>query len=150
MREEFCSCRGFLGKRRGSPPRMREEFNTTCSRKICIRITPAHAGRIVDRNKNYLQPKDHPRACGKNLQLSQLVSNLAGSPPRMREEFLEYTELYMQRRITPAHAGRIGLNPILSGLGGDHPRACGKNESLTTALYVTIGSPPRMREECPS
>ena len=75
---------------RGSPPRMREEFNSAVDNIIQARITPAHAGRIV---------------AGKLT-----VSAMPGSPPRMREESILADKIHSGARITPAHAGRMVHN----------------------------------------
>ena len=74
----------------GSPPRMREEFD--------------EKGLQSDKER------DHPRACGKNEEYRNLVRLERGSPPRMREEFVTACVLECLVRITPAHAGRIGLH----------------------------------------
>ena len=51
----------------------------------------------------------------------------------------------VQRRITPAYAGKTRIKPCLLGLKRDHPRVCGENyKNLHTAYHIT-GSPPRMR-----
>ena len=71
--------------------------------------------------------KDHPRACGENLQKTK--NNIAhrGSPPRMRGK-RGYSGISPHtRRITPAHAGKTLLGTIDNIYGKDHPRACGEN-----------------------
>ena len=47
-------------------------------------ITPADAGKTTSRNLAIVEYKDHPRGCGENnVILNMLPANL-GSPPRMR------------------------------------------------------------------
>ena len=75
----------------GSPPRMREELASSTTDPDLIRITPAHAGRILI------------------MKTSPLL--VVGSPPRMREELELYPLIVVCNGITPAHAGRIDLRP---------------------------------------
>ena len=71
---------------RGSPPRMRGKATLCMTAIILIRITPAHAGKSLQKLFIVLWPRDHPRACGE-----------------------KYSVLFgkvMLKRITPAHAGK--------------------------------------------
>ena len=65
----------------------------------------------------------------------------------MREESAAASTAGACQRITPAHAGRIGVMTLSPGIIQDHPRACGKNALIRTRTYQALGSPPRMREE---
>ena len=112
----------------GSPPRMREECTYDTAEMTRLRITPAHAGRIIRMEHMSPRVKDHPRACGKNLYFRPPPYLRLGSPPRMREEFPATRGGYQCPRITPAHAGRMAIISRSSASVTDHPRACGKNE----------------------
>ena len=59
----------------------------------------------------------------------------------------ERTSLYrrMERRITPAHAGKSKPLAVTSGHCWDHPRACGEKLIGGTHSFIRWGSPPRMR-----
>ena len=96
----------------GSPPRMREESETTSKGVQIPRITPAHAGRIDLHQIPVWLFWDHPRACGKNLLIIPIYDCIVGSPPRMREEFTVEQVATLGTGITPAHAGRILKNSI--------------------------------------
>ena len=48
--------------------------------------------------------------------------------------------------ITPARAGKTPALRLVNGKGGDHPRACGKDEETYTTKGGKLGSPPRVRE----
>ena len=50
----------------GSPPRMREEYDSCGYSSMLFGITPAHAGRIICDAVSSAFHQDHPRACGKN------------------------------------------------------------------------------------
>ena len=65
----------------------------------------------------------------------------------MREEFAQIFLYCTRPGITPAHAGRILCNHLVTRNAWDHPRACGKNPNSETTNKGGIGSPPRMREE---
>ena len=131
----------------GSPPRMREEFGQIILRKTLEWITPAHAGRIELVRLGLARPRDHPRACGKNVWSVDDVCITGGSPPRMREEYSVVYKTAAKRGITPAHAGRIFTKWIFPDTIQDHPRACGKNLRNDGKKSARTGSPPRMREE---
>ena len=88
---------------------------------------------------------DHPRACGENELSLRLRLSGRGSPPRMRGKQLSCSQAAMEYGITPAHAGKTGLNTLPSLLLRDHPRACGENCLGITSRRVRQGSPPRMR-----
>ena len=97
-------------------------------------ITPACAGRIGLTLLYGGDDRDHPRMCGKNRFRTGDVTDVWGSPPRMREESSHRRPKRGRRRITPAHAGRIVLQPRFYFSPQDHPRACGKNAGHEWAL----------------
>ena len=99
---------------RGSPPRMREESRSYIRLGKPSRITPAHAGRIYLIVIFCRSMRDHPRACGKNVNLESIPDYVPGSPPRMREEFNSVFIHLNPPRITPAHAGRISCSSHLT------------------------------------
>ena len=68
-----------------------------------------------------------------------------GSPPRMRGKREFSVDTTGKKRITPAHAGKTGPNPIKRFCVQDHPRACGENLRARVRLLPILGSPPRMR-----
>ena len=126
---------------------MREEFNRPVLSSKSPRITPAHAGRIIDIPGQPIKFEDHPRACGKNCHIVVNGQPGVGSPPRMREEFSSVKTIIMKFGITPAHAGRIHCCEVYRPNNKDHPRACGKNHVCPAHVTSSVGSPPRMREE---
>ncbi len=58
-----------------------------------LRITPAHAGKTLQRKKRMKFDEDHPRACGENRCVLLFRCALAGSPPRMRGKLAEVCEV---------------------------------------------------------
>ena len=91
----------------GSPPRMRGKPNSARAVSLCVRITPAHAGKTSNKSSS-----------------SAVV---AGSPPRMRGKRIVNASILIVVRITPAHAGKTSGRTKGTGGGADHPRACGEN-----------------------
>ena len=90
----------------GSPPRVREKLIHGNLRVTGHRITPASAGKTVYLYYLFVLPQDHPRECGKNGACSVLLATMAGSPPRVREKQTAQQISILQRRITPASAGK--------------------------------------------
>ena len=95
----------YKGKR-GSPPRMRGKLSAKDFGDPEIRITPAHAGKTYFFMPHQLRPADHPRACGENSSGLSTAPEKCGSPPRMRGKRKLYGITAMEKRITPAHAGK--------------------------------------------
>ena len=48
-------------------------------------------------------------------------------------------------RITPAYAGKSGINCNQIPVTGDHPRLCGEKDTQVTGKPSNRGSPPPMR-----
>ena len=93
-----------------------------------FRITPAHAGKTLQRKKRMKFDEDHPRACGENIHAESVPCNVGGSPPRMRGKRALLDDFAVFNRITPAHAGKTCSGFVCSDKNRDHPRACGENE----------------------
>ncbi len=70
------------------------------------RITPAYAGKSIERRIISKQTKDHPRLCGEKLLLYVSLPAGIGSPPPMRGKGLILLENSIFDRITPAYAGK--------------------------------------------
>ena len=68
----------------GSPPRMRGKLQKDACLYVAGRITPAHAGKTTPQGGNMITMPDHPRACGENCTVQDIVTTAGGSPPRMR------------------------------------------------------------------
>ena len=64
----------------------------------------------------------------------------------MRETLIFVASSPLLVRITPAYAGNTFLLSLFYLGGEDHPRVCGKHETVNFQILLTKGSPPRMRE----
>ena len=85
--------------------------------------------------------------CGKNTVKIIVWQGQVGSPPRVREKPNSLWAGAGKGGITPACAGKTSLAIRSKSSGWDHPRVCGKNQSVTLSLSTFAGSPPRVREK---
>ena len=69
-------------------------------------ITPAHAGKTLQRKKRMTFDEDHPRGCGENVNSPVPLGMGTGSPPRMRGKPVARDMAVMRLGITPADAGK--------------------------------------------
>ena len=129
----------------GSSPRMRGKRCHILHGGWYMRIIPAHAGQTTRVRYGRQAASDHPRACGANPCLVNVVSDCAGSSPRMRGKPLLGKRRVGLHRIIPAHAGQTGNANMPHGKPTDHPRACGANYGRTGISGYDYGSSPRMQ-----
>ena len=122
-----------------------------CGRNTWIRsgITPAHAGKRYGLCPKRPLWRDHPRPCGEKNGRRNFRRNTRGSPPPMRGKGAQLGYALAELGITPAHAGKSYMLPLLCPCPRDHPRPCGEKH-MTPALKATAkGSPPPMRGKDP-
>ena len=129
----------------GSPPRMRGKVITYQLTPERSGITPAYAGKSLDRLSAPEFTWDHPRVCGEKQNSFQFSHTILGSPPRMRGKVASFAPRCTSLRITPAYAGKRGPLGIIAGHLRDHPRVCGEKSRRSTTSKRSKGSPPRMR-----
>ena len=90
----------------GSSPRMRGKPAVAGAARRVVRIIPAHAGQTSGLTYPMPSVADHPRACGANFRVREVVDAYAGSSPRMRGKRLHKRHRGKPVRIIPAHAGQ--------------------------------------------
>ena len=90
----------------GSSPRMRGKHAVAGAARRVVRIIPAHAGQTSGLTYPMPSVADHPRACGANFRVREVVDAYAGSSPRMRGKRLHKRHRGKPVRIIPAHAGQ--------------------------------------------
>ena len=129
----------------GSPPRMRGKETPSLVVVRGSRITPAYAGKSLPEELEQALPKDHPRVCGEKACMQCTLQGHGGSPPRMRGKGRRNGRAFPGNGITPAYAGKSGFRRFSSGPRRDHPRVCGEKNVSKDALFLSVGSPPRMR-----
>ena len=105
-----CGANGGANCRRwhaiGSSPRMRGKHAVAGAARRVVRIIPAHAGQTSGLTYPMPSVADHPRACGANFRVREVVDAYAGSSPRMRGKRLHKRHRGKPVRIIPAHAGQ--------------------------------------------
>ena len=94
-----------------------------------VRITPAYAGKRIQRVFFLIRFQDHPRLCGEKLVVEIAHSGDRGSPPPMRGKAASNRVDMDSAGITPAYAGKSLKRLRIDFKGMDHPRLCG--EKLT-------------------
>ena len=108
-------------------------------------ITPAYAGKSGLRQRREFAQQDHPRVCGEKPPADFRNRGMLGSPPRMRGKGTPASGIRVQRRITPAYAGKSACLFGEIRICQDHPRVCGEKHALACWADLPQGSPPRMR-----
>ena len=142
---ENCLEGGFRQGALGSPPQVRGKLGVRARCRLHDRITPAGAGKTVDKWELVRMIRDHPRRCGENGISGRETELTQGSPPRMRGKPKEYTDKQDVAGITPADAGKTSVKGSNRNNYWDHPRGCGENFSVIPCPKYGKGSPPRMR-----
>ena len=117
----------WIGLPVGSPPRVREKLAIHISQSSATGITPACAGKASLLTLLVDSTRDHPRVCGKSFIVCCFSKSASGSPPRVREKRVIAASTRCYHGITPACAGKAGLNMLYILIGRDHPRVCGKS-----------------------
>ena len=69
-------------------------------------ITPAHAGKSIEKFTDKRWGKDHPRTRGEKLHSEVKMDITKGSPPHTRGKAFRLKNRLFQEGITPAHAGK--------------------------------------------
>ena len=69
-------------------------------------ITPAYAGKRIEKFANTPEHWDHPRLCGEKMKSERSERNDEGSPPPMRGKVKFYIFGNDVTGITPAYAGK--------------------------------------------
>src|ERR1035441_1510638 len=87
----------------------------------------------------------YPRACGDNHVGVRAKSPVHGPPPRVRGQWPYAPGFPRAWRSTPARAGTMIGDDIVSSTGTVHPRACGDNFSVAAGIGLQVGPPPRVR-----
>ena len=122
LRSRFCPAGGdhprVCGEKRlrlvficgmlGSPPRMRGKVENTVEKHTDHRITPAYAGKSYAPAFSFPILEDHPRVCGEKTVFRTNGPTTEGSPPRMRGKVIKQVLEMLDKRITPAYAGKRG------------------------------------------
>ena len=129
----------------GSPPRVRGKDRKLLHNLFGQGITPACAGKRLERWALNGASWDHPRVCGEKGALQLLGKKVLGSPPRVRGKAVVWLLTTSKLRITPACAGKRSAHTPHPVLTRDHPRVCGEKRAGLAGERSGLGSPPRVR-----
>ena len=129
----------------GSPPQVRGKRSYRRKKDIRAGITPAGAGKTPLVRHLAGGGRDHPRRCGENTNPYCRMDSATGSPPQVRGKPLWMPSGRLNRRITPAGAGKTAFGCIPQAAARDHPRRCGENLQLLLQPQLPPGSPPQVR-----
>ena len=88
---------------------MRGKVRRRLAQLLKIRITPAYAGKSETLSGGTRKIKDHPCVCGEKAKTVKICLSLRGSPLRMRGKVTLHTCSPVPVGITPAYAGKSGL-----------------------------------------
>ena len=111
---------------RGSPPLTRGKGKSSVPKPMPRRITPAYAGKRLDRLFDERLVEDHPRLRGEKSSGRICKTPTAGSPPLTRGKAFRRLLKYRADGITPAYAGKSCSRFLQKLAVGDHPRLRGE------------------------
>ena len=83
--------------------------------------------------------------CGENLTEGTEIGRKLGSPPHVRGKLLFKIKIFVNRRITPACAGKTDASDDYISPELDHPRMCGENSFVPSSASSNKGSPRHVR-----
>ena len=110
----------------GSPPRGRGKVAESLDGSLCLRITPAWAGKSNTGIVNHTSIRDHPRMGGEKPNRILWNNFKKGSPPHGRGKVCDIFNCLVCFGITPAWAGKRCVLYLAHDLAGDHPRMGGE------------------------
>ena len=87
----------------------------------------------------------YPRSRGENTLRTNDLPAVYGSSPLTRGKCQHHHERPRDRRLIPAHAGKMTLSHLTSSLTRAHPRSRGENLLHEIATMGTVGSSPLTR-----
>ena len=110
-----------------------------------LRIIPADAGNTRYQSVRERGHVDHPRGCGEHCVVLMVLTESAGSSPRMRGTRCVEALLKTVGGIIPADAGNTIHAIVPMCVFQDHPRGCGEHITRLCLPCRLAGSSPRMR-----
>ena len=123
---EKCGVVFIEQQRGGSPPPMRGKVHDYREHERGLGITPAYAGKSLEKRMTFVLILDHPRLCGEKQEDEITRGIEEGSPPPMRGKANGNYTRKGDARITPAYAGKRFRAVVVFPTPPDHPRLCGE------------------------
>ena len=128
----------------GSPPRLWGKLARRAGDGRENRFTPTPVGKTGSRSPGIFGCRVHPHACGENTDITDYVSSLDGSPPRLWGKPPRPWRHVLHDRFTPTPVGKTPATDPPQQTCRVHPHACGENTSCFTCHPFFLGSPPRL------
>ena len=129
----------------GSPPHARGRLVGVDDHELRGRITPACAGKTRSPGPRRRLGRDHPRMRGEDSLTTGPPPPFNGSPPHARGRLDEVAGGLLDRRITPACAGKTHPQAHRLSKSPDHPRMRGEDLMAYVREIEEAGSPPHAR-----
>ena len=111
----------------GSSPRVRGKRCSSVVFIVVSRLIPACAGKTGRPSSTTSAPWAHPRVCGENMRILELLARFRGSSPRVRGKPDRVERSVYGDGLTPACAGKTTSPTAASTSAWAHPRVCGEN-----------------------
>ena len=131
--------------RYGSSPLVRGQPRRPDHRRAAPRIIPARAGPTSRASVSLVSSQDHPRSCGANHLYHSGKCIYRGSSPLVRGQLRVAIRVLAVHRIIPARAGPTIIRIMRIYVKPDHPRSCGANDLVQSAVELSCGSSPLVR-----
>ena len=106
---------------------------------------PAYAGKTAIAISSGLVKPEHPRVCGENLFVGDVIGQGKGTSPRMRGKHAAGVSRNLRSRNIPAYAGKTSSAFFSASSFSEHPRVCGENHHCYQHPKLQHGTSPRMR-----
>ena len=129
----------------GTSPRMRGKLDLAEVSPAVQRNIPAYAGKTEAVDSAKCGQGEHPRVCGENDQVEELLQSGQGTSPRMRGKRRHTTCDFATWRNIPAYAGKTAIVALVYAVAQEHPRVCGENQGRRAGTLEELGTSPRMR-----
>ena len=129
----------------GTRPRRRAGPEPGLPGAVARRNTLASAGRTPPRGSRTPSRPEHPRVGGEDDVTHKQEEIAGGTPPRRRGGPARAGRVELDRRNTPASAGRTPGSVTCPAARSEHPRV-GREDWLSSGLASRLaGTPPRRR-----
>ena len=112
---------------------------------LYLRSIPACAGETDRQALDRSATQVHPRVCGGNIDLRQVVAANPGPSPRVRGKPITDISAVHEAGSIPACAGETTEKRGALNQEQVHPRVCGGNPSVARAIFSRSGPSPRVR-----
>ena len=129
----------------GSSPRVRGKHHGPPRPGPRARLIPACAGKTVSSSARLSRRRAHPRVCGENVHDAYENAMQMVSSPRVRGKRGIWLGGCRGAGLIPACAGKTLPPAIMFTRFRAHPRVCGENSGVFSAVVTAVGSSPRVR-----